>query len=78
MELYFVAELVGDKLLYATGVLSVRYRSGPVLFRIVVALMLKVAVAVGAAISELPLSSFQSLPVQASSVSRSPYGSSRI
>jgi hypothetical protein len=32
MELYFVAEIVGDKVLYATGVLSVRYRSGPVLF----------------------------------------------
>jgi Ca2+/H+ antiporter, TMEM165/GDT1 family len=52
----FVAEIVGDKLLYTTGVLSARYRTAPVLFGMAVAFMLKmgVAVAVGKAISELP------------------------
>jgi Ca2+/H+ antiporter, TMEM165/GDT1 family len=52
----FVAEIVGDKLLYTTGVLSARYRTAPVLWGMAVAFMLKmaVAVAVGKAISELP------------------------
>jgi Ca2+/H+ antiporter, TMEM165/GDT1 family len=52
----FVAEIVGDKLLYTTGVLSARYRTAPVLFGMAVAFMLKmaVAVAVGKAISKLP------------------------
>ena len=52
----FVAEIVGDKLLYTTGVLSVRYRTAPVLMGMAVAFMLKmaVAVAVGKAISKLP------------------------
>jgi putative Ca2+/H+ antiporter (TMEM165/GDT1 family) len=52
----FVAEIVGDKLLYTTSVLSARYRPAPILFGMVVAFMLKmaVAVAVGETISELP------------------------
>ena len=52
----FVAEIVGDKLLYTTGVLSARYRTAPVLMGMAVAFMLKmaVAVAVGKAISKLP------------------------
>lgn len=52
----FVAEIVGDKLLYTTGVLSARYRTTPVLMGMGIAFMLKmaVAVAVGKAISELP------------------------
>lgn len=52
----FVAEIVGDKLLYTTGVLSARYRTAPVLMGMAVAFMLKMAaaVAVGKAISELP------------------------
>jgi putative Ca2+/H+ antiporter (TMEM165/GDT1 family) len=52
----FLAEIVGDKLLYTTGVLSARYRTIPVLLGITAAFMLKmaVAVAVGKAISELP------------------------
>ena len=52
----FVAEIVGDKLLYTTGVLAARYRSASVVLGMAVAFMLKmaVAVAIGAAISELP------------------------
>ncbi len=52
----FVAEIVGDKLLYTTGVLSTRYRTAPVLIGMMLAFMAKmaVAVAVGKAISELP------------------------
>jgi Ca2+/H+ antiporter, TMEM165/GDT1 family len=52
----FVAEIVGDKLLYTTGVLSSRYRTLPILFGVTLAFMLKMAVAVliGKAISELP------------------------
>jgi Ca2+/H+ antiporter, TMEM165/GDT1 family len=52
----FVAEIVGDKLLYTTGVLSARYKTRPVLIGMLIAFMLKmgVAVAVGKAISELP------------------------
>ena len=52
----FVAESVGDKLLYTTGVLSTRYRTAPVLIGMMLAFMAKmaVAVAVGKAISELP------------------------
>src|SRR5262249_2303800 len=52
----FVAEIVGDKLLYTTGILSARYRTAPVLFGMAAAFMLKMAagVAVGKAISELP------------------------
>jgi Ca2+/H+ antiporter, TMEM165/GDT1 family len=52
----FVAEIVGDKLLYTTGVLATRYRWGPILCGMALAFMLKmgVAVAVGKAISTLP------------------------
>jgi putative Ca2+/H+ antiporter (TMEM165/GDT1 family) len=52
----FVAEIVGDKLLYTTGVLATRYRTAPIMFGMAIAFMLKmgVAVAVGEAISKLP------------------------
>jgi putative Ca2+/H+ antiporter (TMEM165/GDT1 family) len=52
----FLAEIVGDKLLYTTGVLATRYRTGPVMFGMACAFMLKMAVAVlvGKAISTLP------------------------
>jgi len=52
----FVAEIVGDKLLYTTGVLATRYRTMPILCGMVVAFMAKmgVAVLVGKAISTLP------------------------
>jgi putative Ca2+/H+ antiporter (TMEM165/GDT1 family) len=52
----FVAEIVGDKLLYTTGVLASRYRTVPVMIGMLIAFMAKmaVAVAVGSAISKLP------------------------
>ncbi|HLK64934.1 MAG TPA: TMEM165/GDT1 family protein [Bryobacteraceae bacterium] len=52
----FVAEIVGDKLLYTTGVLATRYRAAPILCGMALAFMAKmgVAVAVGEAISKLP------------------------
>jgi len=52
----FVAEIVGDKLLYTTGVLATRYRTLPVMIGMVIAFMAKmgVAVAVGKAIRNLP------------------------
>jgi len=52
----FVAEIVGDKLLYTTGVLATRYRTVPIMSGMALAFMLKmgVAVAVGEAISKLP------------------------
>jgi putative Ca2+/H+ antiporter (TMEM165/GDT1 family) len=52
----FVAEIVGDKLLYTTGVLAARYRTPPIILGMLVAFMAKMAVAVaaGAAISKLP------------------------
>jgi Ca2+/H+ antiporter, TMEM165/GDT1 family len=52
----FVAEIVGDKLLYTTGVLATRYRTVPVMIGMLIAFMAKmgVAVAVGSAISKLP------------------------
>jgi putative Ca2+/H+ antiporter (TMEM165/GDT1 family) len=52
----FLAEIVGDKLLYTTGVLAARYRTAPVMFGMALAFMLKmgVAVLVGKAISTLP------------------------
>jgi len=52
----FVAEIVGDKLLYTTGVLATRYRTVPIMVGMVVAFMAKmgVAVLVGDAISRLP------------------------
>jgi putative Ca2+/H+ antiporter (TMEM165/GDT1 family) len=52
----FVAEIVGDKLLYTTGVLATRYRTVPLIMGMLAAFMGKmaVAVAVGSAISKLP------------------------
>jgi putative Ca2+/H+ antiporter (TMEM165/GDT1 family) len=52
----FVAEIVGDKLLYTTGVLAARYRTLPIMLGMAVAFMAKmgVAVIVGSAISRLP------------------------
>lgn len=52
----FIAEIVGDKLLYTTGVLATRYRSASVILGMSLAFMCKmaVAVAIGAAISQLP------------------------
>ena len=52
----FAAEIVGDKLLYTTGVLATRYRTLPIMIGVVIAFMAKmaVAVAVGSAISKLP------------------------
>jgi Ca2+/H+ antiporter, TMEM165/GDT1 family len=52
----FVAEIVGDKLLYTTGVLATRYRTVPIMFGMAVAFMAKmgVAVLVGKAVSTLP------------------------
>ena len=42
----FVAEIVGDKLLYTTGVLAARYRALPIMFGMAMAFMAKMAVAV--------------------------------
>ena len=42
----FVAEIVGDKLLYTTGVLATRYRTVPIMIGMIVAFMAKMAVAV--------------------------------
>ncbi|MFN2578567.1 MAG: TMEM165/GDT1 family protein [Pyrinomonadaceae bacterium] len=52
----FLAEIVGDKLLYTTGVLSARYRTAPIMIGMGAAFMAKmgVAVLVGEAISKLP------------------------
>jgi len=52
----FVAEIVGDKLLYTTGVLSSRYRPLPIMVGVTIAFMAKmaVAVAVGEQIAHLP------------------------
>ena len=52
----FVAEIVGDKLLYTTGVLATRYRPAPIMVGMAIAFMAKMAVAValGLAISRLP------------------------
>ncbi len=52
----FVAEIVGDKLLYTTSILAARYRTLPITFGMAVAFMAKMAVAVivGQAISQLP------------------------
>jgi putative Ca2+/H+ antiporter (TMEM165/GDT1 family) len=54
--LVLVAEVVGDKLLYTTGVLATRYASAPIVFGIAAAFMAKMgaAVLIGAAISKLP------------------------
>lgn len=52
----FIAEIVGDKLLYTTGVLATRYRTAAVMLGMLIAFMAKmgVAVAVGRAIAKLP------------------------
>jgi len=52
----FVAEIVGDKLFYTTGVLAARYRTMPIMLGMAVAFMAKmgVAVLVGEAVSKLP------------------------
>lgn len=52
----FVAEIVGDKLLYTTAVLAARYRTAPIMLGMVIAFAAKmgVAVVVGAAIARLP------------------------
>jgi len=52
----FVAEIVGDKLLYTTGILATRYRTMPIMFGMAIAFMAKmgVAVLVGNAVSKLP------------------------
>lgn len=42
----FVAEIVGDKLLYTTGVLATRYKTVPILCGMAFAFLLKMAVAV--------------------------------
>ena len=52
----FIAEIVGDKLLYTTGVLATRYTSASIMLGMALAFSGKmaVAVAVGEAISRLP------------------------
>jgi putative Ca2+/H+ antiporter (TMEM165/GDT1 family) len=52
----FLAEIVGDKLLYTTGVLAARYRTAPIMIGMAAAFMAKmgIAVLVGEAISRLP------------------------
>ena len=52
----FLAEIVGDKLLYTTGVLASRYRTLPIMIGMGAAFMAKmgVAVLIGEAISRLP------------------------
>src|ERR1051326_1442810 len=51
----FLAEIVGDKLLYTTGVLAARYRTAPIMIGMAAAFMAKmgVAVLIGEAISKL-------------------------
>jgi len=52
----FVAEIVGDKLLYTTSVLAARYRTLPIMIGMVIAFMAKMglAVVIGSAIARLP------------------------
>jgi len=52
----FIAEIVGDKLLYTTSVLAARYRTAPIMIGMAVAFMAKmgVAVLIGEAIAKLP------------------------
>jgi putative Ca2+/H+ antiporter (TMEM165/GDT1 family) len=52
----FAAEIVGDKLLYTTGVLATRYRAVPILVGMVAAFLAKMggAVLIGRAIANLP------------------------
>src|ERR1044072_7776848 len=52
----FIAEIVGDKLLYTTGVLAARYRTAPIMIGMVAAFMAKmgVAVLIGQVIARFP------------------------
>ncbi len=52
----FLAEIVGDKLLYTTGVLATRYRATPIVIGVTIAFMAKMAAAVlvGKWVSSLP------------------------
>ena len=52
----FIAEIVGDKLLYTTGVLAARYRTAPIMIGMATAFMAKmgVAVLIGEVIAHLP------------------------
>lgn len=52
----FLAEIVGDKLMYTTGILATRYRPMPIMLGMTAAFTAKmaVAVAVGDAIARLP------------------------
>src|SRR5438105_8335864 len=52
----FIAEIVGDKLLYTTGVLASRYRTLPIMLGMALAFVVKmgVAVNVGEQIGKLP------------------------
>ena len=52
----FIAEIVGDKLLYTTSVLAARYRTLPIMLGMALAFTAKmgVAVLVGSAIAKLP------------------------
>jgi putative Ca2+/H+ antiporter (TMEM165/GDT1 family) len=52
----FLAEIVGDKLMYTTGILATRYRPTPIVLGMIAAFTAKmaVAVAVGTAIARLP------------------------
>src|SRR5947207_13431684 len=52
----FLAEIVGDKLLYTTGVLAARYRTAPIMIGMAAAFMAKmgVAVLIGEVIARLP------------------------
>ena len=54
----FIAEIVGDKLLYTTSVLAARYRTLPIMLGMALAFTAKVGVAVlvGSAIAKLPRS----------------------
>jgi putative Ca2+/H+ antiporter (TMEM165/GDT1 family) len=46
----FLAEIVGDKLLYTSGVLATRYRGGPIVCGMTLAFMAKMSVAVAAGV----------------------------
>ena len=52
----FIAEIVGDKLLYTTGVLATRYRAAPIILGMALAFMIKMGAAVllGQAVAQLP------------------------
>jgi putative Ca2+/H+ antiporter (TMEM165/GDT1 family) len=52
----FAAEILGDKFLYTTGILSTRYRTPPMMIGIALAFMAKmsVAVAIGDALATVP------------------------